>query len=384
MGIGTLRPGRRVGLVIRGGRGDGRGMNLLLRSGLLAAWFLVASVLEAATVEVVVGPGAKGNAGATTLRNPFGVLRDSAGALWWCEYDGHVIRRLDPDGTVTLVAGNGEAGFSGDGGPATAARLNQPHEIRLDREGNLYFTDMRNHAIRRVDRTTGRITSIAGTGTAGYTGDGGPAAAATLRQPHSLQFDSDGNLFIGDTGNHVVRRIDRVTGLIRTVAGTGKPGPTPDDAPIPGVPLNGPRAIDFDPAGLLWLATREGNQLFRIDLKAGRIQRVAGTGEKGPTGDGGPALAARLTGPKGVAVELGREGAVTGVVLVDTESHLLRRVEVGSGTIRRILGTGSRAGGFSTDPLLCPLARPHGVWVEADGALLVGDSENHRILRVRP
>jgi len=343
-----------------------------------------AAPLFAATVEVILGRGAPGAAGAIVLRNPFGVIRDAGGSLWWCEYDGHVIRSLDRNGTVTLVAGSGTAGYSGDGGPATEARLDQPHEIRLDREGHLYFTDMKNHAVRRVDRTSGRISTVAGTGKPGYTGDGELATEATLRQPHSLQFDAAGNLYIGDTGNHVLRRIDGATGRITTIAGTGKPGRTPDSAPLDGTPLNGPRAIEFDPAGHLWLATREGNQLFRIDLKQRRIERKAGTGEKGPGGDGGAALEARLTGPKGVAVESGSGGRVRGVILVDTESHTLRRLDLGSGRIERVLGTGQKGETFDPDPLKCPLARPHGVWVEPDGGWLVGDSENHRILRVRP
>lgn len=351
---------------------------------LALALFALAGRLSGATVEVVVGRGAPGPAGAIVLSNPFGVIRDAEGTLWWCEYDGQVIRRLDRNGTVTLVAGTGTAGYSGDGGPATEARLDQPHEIRLDREGHLYFTDMRNHAVRRVDRDSGRISTVAGTGKPGYSGDGDLATEATLRQPHSLQFDSVGNLYIGDTGNHVLRRIDRATGRITTIAGIGTPGRTPDSAPLEGTPLNGPRAIEFDPAGHLWLATREGNQLFRIDLKQRWIERKAGTGEKGPGGDSGPALDARLTGPKGVAVESGAGGRVRGVILVDTESHTLRRLDLGSGRIERVLGTGHKGEAFDRDPLKCPLARPHGVWVEADGGWWVGDSGNHRILRVRP
>jgi streptogramin lyase len=343
-----------------------------------------AAPLFAATVEVILGPGARGPAGAIVLRNPFGVIRDADGSIWWCEYDAHVIRRLDQNGTVALVAGTGTAGYSGDGGPATEARLDQPHEIRLDREGHLYFTDTRNHAVRRVDRNSGRISTVAGTGRPGNSGDGELATKATLRQPHSLQFDPVGNLYIGDTGNHVLRRVDRATGRITTIAGTGKPGPTPDSAPLEGTPLNGPRAIEFDSSGRLWLATREGNQLFRIDLKQRRIERKAGTGEKGPGGDGGPAMDARLTGPKGVAVEAGSGGRVRGVILVDTESHTLRRLDLDSGRIDRVLGTGQKGDAFDRDPLKCALARPHGVWVEADGGLLVGDSENHRILRVQP
>ena len=340
--------------------------------------------LSGATVEVILGRGAPGAAGLVVLRNPFGVIRDAEGSVWWCEYDGQVIRRLDRNGTVRPVAGTGVAGYTGDGGPATEARLDQPHEIRFDREGHLYFTDMRNHAVRRVDRNSGRITTVAGTGKPGYSGDGEFATDACLRQPHSLQFDFVGNLYIGDTGNHVLRRIDRATGRITTLAGTGKPGRTPDSGPLEGAPLNGPRAIEFDAAGQLWLATREGNQLFRIDPKQRRMERKAGTGEKGPDGDDGPALEARLTGPKGVAVESGSGGRVRAVILVDTESHTLRRVDLGSGRIERVLGTGQRGDTFDPDPLKCPLARPHGVWAESDGGWLVGDSENHRILRVRP
>lgn len=345
---------------------------------------LLASAARAAgTVEVLVGRGAPGEAGRIVLKNPFGVLRAPDGSLWWCEYDGHCIRRLTPEGRLVTVAGTGEPGYSGDNGPATAARLNQPHEIRLDREGNCFVSDMRNHAIRRIDRLTGDITTVAGTGKPGYSGDGGPATQATLSQPHSLQFDPDGHLLVGDTGNHVLRRVDRGTGVITTLAGTGKPGPTPDDAPLAGTPLNGPRAIDFDAQGRLWLATREGNQLFVIDPATRRIRRVAGTGQKGPAGDNGPALDARLTGPKGVTVLPGRADSPAGVVLVDTESHTLRRVEPASGRIERILGTGAKGDAFHPDPLLCPLARPHGVGIEPDGSLLVGDSENHRLLRLR-
>jgi hypothetical protein len=154
-------------------RMDGRKLGLRGCLSLLAA-LLVSVQLTGATVEVLVGSGAAGAAGEVVLKNPFGVLRDAKGDLWWCEYDGQVIRRMDPAGKVTLVAGCGETGYSGDGGPAVSARMNQPHEIRFDRKGNLYFTDMKNHAIRRVDARTGIITTVVGTGKAG----GDPASAA--------------------------------------------------------------------------------------------------------------------------------------------------------------------------------------------------------------
>ena len=349
----------------------------------LLALVLVLCRLAGGTVEVLVGPGAAGAAGEVVLKNPFGVLRDAKGDLWWCEYDGQVIRRMDGTGKVTLVAGCGETGYTGDGGPAVEARMNQPHEIRFDRQGNLFFTDMKNHVIRRVDAETGLISTVAGTGKPGYAGDGGPATAATLRQPHSLQFDAAGDLYICDTGNHVVRKLEMASGRITTLAGTGKAGATPDDARLAGVALNGPRAIEFDGEGGLWLATREGNQLFRLDLSAHRIRRVAGAGPKGPKGDGGPAREAWLTGPKGLSLDPVVGSKPRGVMLVDTESHTLRRVDLERGIIERVLGTGVKGTTFDPDPLKCPLARPHGVWTDPAGGWLVGDSENHRVLRLR-
>ncbi|MFM7101067.1 MAG: hypothetical protein ACKO3N_07835, partial [Verrucomicrobiota bacterium] len=184
---------------------------------------------SAARVETLAGtgqPGTDGDGGPALrarLHNPFGVVRGPDGALWFCEYDGHVVRRIDHDGTLTTVAGDGRAGYRGDGGPAREASLHQPHEIRFDRAGNLLIADMRNHAIRRVDARTRVITTVAGTGQPGYSGDGGPAAQAQLRQPHSLQLDVAGDLFICDIGNHVIRRLDGRTGILTTFAGTGRP-----------------------------------------------------------------------------------------------------------------------------------------------------------------
>ena len=158
-----------------------------------------------------------------------------------------------------------------------------------------------NHAVRRVAAGTGIISTVAGTGVAGFSGDGGPAAAAQLSRPHSIVFDPDGRLLICDIGNHRMRRVDLTTGRIETFAGTGERAPTPDGAPLAGTPLNGPRAMALDPAGNLYLALREGNAIYRIDLERETIHHVAGTGEQGYAGDGGPARLATLAGPKGLA-----------------------------------------------------------------------------------
>lgn len=332
-------------------------------------------------VDTVAGTGQAGRSGdggpatAARLNNPFGVVRGPDGAIYFCEYDGHLVRRIGKDGTIATVAGSGQAGY--ENGPAAKASFNKPHEIRFDARGDLYVADMMNHAIRKIDLKTGAVTTVAGTGRAGYAGDGGPAVEAQLKQPHSIQFGPDGDLYIGDIGNHVIRRVDK-SGRISTFAGTGKAGPTPDGAPIQGTPLNGPRALDFDAQGRLWLATREGNQVFRFDLKEGRIHHVAGTGKKGFTGNGGPAREATLSGPKGIAVAGNGD-----VYLVDTESHSIRKVDAKSGRLELVIGTGEKGDGPDGPAAACRLARPHGIWIDPDGTLFIGDSENHRVRRLR-
>ena len=336
------------------------------------------------TIETIAGTGDQGFSGdggpATEARldNPFGVIRGSDGAIWFCEYTGQRIRRIAPDGTIQTIAGNGEKGYSGDGGPALDASFNLPHEIRFDASGNLYVADMANHAIRRIDAQSGIITTIAGKGRPGYTGDGGPAVDSTLNSPHSVQISPEGDLYICDIGNHVIRKLDSRTGTLTTFAGTGQPGPTPDGSPIAGTPLNGPRSLDIDAEGNLWVATREGNQVFRFDLATGVIRHIAGTGEKGMTGNGGPAREARLSGPKGLAVD-----AQGNVWIGDTESHTVRMIHMGTGTIEWVAGTGEAGDGPDGDPLRCGLARPHGVFADPDGSILIGDSSAHRIRHLR-
>jgi streptogramin lyase len=336
-------------------------------------------------IETFAGTGEKGFLGDggpavnAQLDNPFGVIRGPDGALWFCEYSGQRIRRVDRNGIIRTVAGNGKSGYSGDGGPALEATFQLPHEIRFDSRGDLYVVDMGNHAVRCVDLKTGTISTIAGTGKPGYSGDGGPAAQAQLDKPHSIQFGPDGSLYICDIGNHVIRRIDMQTKQISTFAGTGKPGPTPDAAPIAGTPLKGPRSLDFDASGNLWLATREGNQVFKIDMRSKTIHHIAGTGKSGFQGNGGPAIQAELKGPKGIALD-----AHGNVWLADTESHSVRMIEAKTGKLVLMAGTGEKGDGPDGDPLQCKLARLHGIYVDADGSVFIGDSEAHRIRVLKP
>ena len=198
----------------------------------------LASVLSASAADwkitTFAGTGEKGGAGdggpaaKAQIDNPFGLTRGPDGALYFCEYTGQRIRKVTPDGIIHTVAGSGQKGYSGDGGPALQATFNLPHELRFDAAGDLYIVDMTNHAVRKVDMKTGIITTLAGNGKSGYSGDGGPAAQAQFKQPHSIQFGPDGSLYVCDIGNHVIRRIDMKSGSVSTFAGIGKPGPTPD------------------------------------------------------------------------------------------------------------------------------------------------------------
>jgi len=325
-------------------------------------------------------PGDPGNGGPARqirLKDPFGLVRGPDGALWFCDYGAHRVLRLSPDDSLTSVAGTGQPGYSGDQGPGREATLNCPHEVRFGPDGNLYIADTSNHTVRKLDLKSGVISTVAGTGNAGYEGDGGPASRATFRGTISIQFSPSGDLYIVDIGNHVLRRMDRTTGTISTAAGVGRAGPTPDGAPIAGTPLNGPRSIDFDASGRLWLVTREGNQVLRLDFEQGSITPMAGTGRKGFTGDDGPARAASFSGPKGIAIA--PDGSV---YLADTENHAIRRIDPKDGTVRTVVGTGERGDGPDGEVRGAKLARPHGVAVDRDGAVLIGDSENHRIRRL--
>lgn len=334
--------------------------------------------------ETFAGTGVKGFSGdggpatQAQLDNPFGVVRGPDGAIWFCEYSGQRIRRVAADGTISTIAGNGKTGYSGDGGPALQASFNLPHEIRFDKDGLLYVVDMSNHVIRRIDLKSGIISTIAGTGSPGYSGDGGPASKAQFRNPHSIQFGPDGNLYVCDIGNHVIRCIDMKTMQVTTFAGTGKAGNTPDGAPIANTPLRGPRSIDFDRQGNLWLATREGNQVFKLDLHSKAYRHIAGTGEKGFSGNGGPAKLAKLNGPKGIAID-----ASGNAWLADTESHTVRMVEAATGNLLLMAGTGEHGDGPDGDPMQCKLARLHGIFVDQDGSVFIGDSEAHRVRVLR-
>jgi streptogramin lyase len=338
----------------------------------------------AAEIRTLAGTGQKGfsgdggPAGAAQLDNPFGLTRGPDGALYFCDTGNHRVRKISPAGVISTVAGTGQKGHAGDGGPALQAKLSEPYEVRFDAAGDLFFVERLSAVVRKVAMNTGVISTVAGNGTEGFSGDGGPATQAQMKQPHSIAFDRIGDLYICDIANHRLRKVTMKTGVISTFGGTGERKPTPDGAKISGTPLNGPRAIDFDAAGNLWLALREGNSIYRLEMKSGTLHHVAGTGRSGFTGNGGPAKEATLSGPKGIAIAPHGD-----VYFADTESHTIRKIVLKTGKLELVAGTGKRGDGPEGDPLGCAMNRPHGVFVERDGSVLVGDSETHRVRVIR-
>ncbi|HEV3338933.1 MAG TPA: hypothetical protein VG125_01210 [Pirellulales bacterium] len=326
--------------------------------------------------------GREGPATETNLDQPFGVELGPDGALYICEVGQHRVRRLDLEkARLTTVAGSGRKGYAGDGGPATEAELNEPYEVRFDSRGNLYFVEMRNCVVRRIDKGTGRVSTVAGTGQPGFRGDGGPATEAQLRDPHSIAFDRFDRLYIADIGNHRIRRVDPKTGRIETVAGNGEKRLPQDESEARLEPLFGPRAL-FVVGDQLWIALREGNSIWRLDLGKGTLRHEAGSGAKGYSGDGGPALVATFDGPKGIAVT----GGGKELIVVDTENQAIRAVDLHLGRVGTLAGGGPKARGYAGDggpAIRAKLDRPHGICVGPDGSIYIGDTNNHRVRRIR-
>jgi sugar lactone lactonase YvrE len=279
-------------------------------------------------ITVLVGSGMPGRSGdggrasAARLLEPCDVCAAPDGDLYIADAGAHVVRRVSGStGVITTVAGTGSPGGTGDGGPATQARLNAPSGIALGPAGELYIAERRGHRVRRVLLDSGIISTVAGCGLSGYGGDDGKADQARLSAPGGVAVASNGDLYIADTGNHVIRRVAGSTGIITTVAGHGAPGKDGDGGPATAVSLNTPRALAFAPSGDLYIADTENHEIRRLDMASGSLSTIAGRGVPGLGGDGGASTAARLDQPWGVAV------SPSGVYFVaDRGNHRIRRV----------------------------------------------------------
>ncbi len=334
-------------------------------------------------IRTVAGTGKAGDGGDggpaanARLNMPFDVALDAQGNIYVSDTFNQRVRRIEQKSrAITTVAGNGSAGFSGDGGPATKAQLDEPYGIVLDARGNLFVADRLNRRVRRVDARTGIITTIAGNGTKTFGGDGGPAMAAGLVEPNGVALDHSGqNLFIADVAGNRVRKVDLATGLISTFAGTGRARHDGDGRPAAGASLWGARAVDLGPDGSVYILEREGNSLRVVNPSTGMITTIAGTGAKGYSGDGGPARLATFNGPKELAVD-----AKGNIWVVDTENHAIRFIDASTGHIRTVAGQGRPGSGGDGGPATsAQLDRPHGVAVGPDGRFWIGDTHNHRV-----
>lgn len=314
---------------------------------------------------------------------PFGVESGPDGAIYITAIGQHRVLRLDRHkGQLTSVAGSGRVGHAGDGGPATEALLNEPYEVRFDASGHyMYFVEMKNHLVRRVDLHTGLISTIAGSPTEGFAGDGGAASAAKFSQPHSITLDDQGQLYVADIGNHRIRAIDLAAGTIRTVAGTGEKKLPRDGELAAEQPIFGPRALHVV-GRTLWIALREGNSIWRLDLDTGRIHHVAGSGKSDYSSDGADPKTATFSGPKGIVA------TADGVLfIVDTENQVIRQLDTRAGQLSTIAGRGPKHRGFAVErgaALQAEFDRPHGIGLTPEGSVLVGDTNNHRVRVLRP
>ena len=324
----------------------------------------IRKVDPAGTITTVAGGGSSlgdgGMATAARLSGPAGVAPDGAGNLYIADSSHQRIRKVDSTGTIVTVAGNGTAGSGGDGGAATAAQLNAPYGLAPDGAGNLYIADSSNHRIRKVD-SAGTIVTVAGSGAAGHSGDGAAAVAALLRLPRGVALDGSGNLYFADEGNQRIRKVDSA-GVISTLAGRER--------------LNSPYGLALDGAGNLYFADTSNHRIRKVD-PAGVISTVAGDGRQNYGGDGGAATAAQLNSPRGVALD-----GAGNLHIADRTNNRIRKVD-SAGVISTVAGIGIRSyGGDGGAAVAARLQYPHDVALDGAGNLYIADTFNHRIRKV--
>ena len=317
--------------------------------------------------------GDRGPAVEASLVEPVGVAVDRGGNVYIADRNSHRIRRVDSTGTITTIAGTGESGFSGDGGSAVEAQLHSPHGVEVDRTGNIYIADSGNNRIRKVD-SMGTITTIAGSGERGFSGDGGPAVEAGLTGPSDVAVDGGGNGYIAQPWNVRVRRVDS-TGTITTIAG-GDGLVLGDGGPAVEARLSNLQGVAVDGGGNVYIADTTSRRIRKVD-STGMITTIAGGGTS--YADSGPAVEARLVRPFGVAVDEGGN-----VYITDAGDRRVRRID-STGTITTIAGAGTE--GFSGDggpAVEARLSGPWGVAVDGGGNVYIADSSNRRIRKLTP
>ncbi len=315
------------------------------------------------------------------LFNPHKVAADSAGNLYFADYYFNQVFKVSAAGIITLLAGTGKYGYGGDGGPATSALLYDPAAVALDAAGaNLYIADSDNEAIRRVNLATGIITTVAGNGSLGASGDNGAATLAKLNTPFGVALDAAGNIYIADSGNNKIRKVTASTGIITTIAGTGTSNYTGNGGKATAANLAGPLGLAVDPSGNIYIADTQNNVVRKVTAATGIITGYAGNGNADDTGDGGKATAATFDNPWDVALD-----AAGNVYISQQLMGVIRKV-VASGTISTVagipgVGLPTRIG--DGGPALSALfIDPVAVATDAAGNLYIADDVQNRIRKV--
>lgn len=337
---------------------------------------------HAATVVLVAGGSGGDDSPATQAKvfRPFAVDFDKAGNMYIAEMQGgERVLKVGAKGILTTLAGTGIKGGGGDGGLALKAQFNGMHSLAVGPDGMIYIADTWNNRVRKIDPATGVISAFAGTGKKGFSGDGGPATQAEFSGVFCIAFDAKGErLYIDDLENRRIRAVDMKTQIVSTVAGNGLKGVPANGVDAKTSPLFDPRAITVDAKGNLYILERSGHALRVVD-SAGRIRTVVGTGKPGADGDGGDALKAQLRGPKHLCVD--HDG---NVLIADTDNHCIRKYIVAEGKIARVAGVGTvGSAGVGGPPEQVQFSQPHGVCVHASGELYISDSYNNRVLKIQ-
>jgi sugar lactone lactonase YvrE len=339
------------------------------------------SFINAQTITTVAGsgtPGFTGDGGAAIsaeVNHPYGVAVDATGNIYIADGANHRVRKVNTSGVITTFAGNGTSGYSGDGGSATSAQLSFPVAVTVDGSGNIYIADNNNSCIRKVN-TLGIITTAAGNGTLqGYGGDGGPATSAKMIWPYGVALDGSGNIYVADTYNNRVRKVN-TSGIISTYAGNGSAGYSGDGGPATSARLNNPWGIAVDGSGNVYIGDSKNNCIRKVN-NSGVISTIAGNNIPGFSGDGGLATSAQLNNPTGMTLD-----ASGNLFISDIANNRVRKVNT-FGIISTFAGNGIR--GFSGDggsSITAELANPNAVALDGAGNVFVADTGNQRIRKI--
>jgi trimeric autotransporter adhesin len=322
--------------------------------------------------------GDGGPATAALMNQPIALARDAAGNIYIGEGNGNRVRKVNTPGIITTIAGTGTSGYFGDGGQATAAQLNGPDGITFDAAGNMFIADFGSNCIRKITMSTGIITTIAGIGgTGGSMGDGGPATAALFFHPRDVRFDAAGNLYICDWSNHKIRKIN-TSGIITTIAGTGTSGYTGDGGAATAAAISFPYRAVFNPSGDLFFIDGGNNCVRKIAMSTGNISTVAGSATAGFAGDGGPATAAQFSYLTALVFDIAGN-----MYIADRGNGRIRKVKVSDGTIQTVVGNGCVAESGDGGPATAAaLNKPFDLIFDALNQLYIADINGNTIRKV--